>query len=185
MVGVWEWFTINFKIGLGSFGGSGRAFLYHEEVATRRRWLSSEEFQEILTLAQATPGPNLVNLSAYLGNRLQGKWGAVAGVLGLTIPGPFIGLIFVSFLSLDHPQVQTVFRGFSIGSIALFGYFMARLMRGLREDIGPLGLVGFEKFALRTLLASAVTVAVLCSVSFTLVLGLGIAIGLALEFWWS
>ena len=61
--------------------------LYEEAVVQRRGWLSAAEFEEVLTIAQLLPGPNLVNLAAYLGYRLVGPVLAVLGVLCLCLPG--------------------------------------------------------------------------------------------------
>jgi chromate transporter len=47
-------------------------------LCDERRWLSREEFVELLAVGQALPGPNLCNVSIMVGNRFFGWRGAVA-----------------------------------------------------------------------------------------------------------
>ena len=73
------------KIGLTSFGGGLSAWIYRE-VVDLRAWLSEEEFLAGLTLAQILPGPNVINISIYIGHRLRGWAGSVVAVLALLLP---------------------------------------------------------------------------------------------------
>lgn len=130
-VSLRDWFRLNLEIGALSVGGSGRILLYQDAVVRDRAWMTHDEFQEALTLAQVLPGPNLVNLSAYLGLALSGRLAAALGVLALGLPGALLVVAAVSFLPLDQPDVRLVFQGFSMGSVALFLVFLARLYRGL------------------------------------------------------
>ena len=54
-------------------------------LVERRRWLTSDEFTEMLALCQLLPGPNIVNMSVAIGARFHGAAGALASVLGLTM----------------------------------------------------------------------------------------------------
>ena len=73
-------------LGLTSFGGGLPAHL--RRVAVRKRgWLTEEQFIEALALAQVMPGPNVVNLSVYMGRRLRGLPGAITAVASVTGPG--------------------------------------------------------------------------------------------------
>jgi len=49
-------------------------------LVEQRKWLSSEEFAEALSLGQILPGPNVVNLSIMVGRRFHGAAGAVLAV---------------------------------------------------------------------------------------------------------
>lgn len=53
------------------------------ELVERRRWLTGEEFTELLGLAQFLPGPNISNLCVAVGARFAGRRGAIAAFLGL------------------------------------------------------------------------------------------------------
>ncbi|MBS1984206.1 MAG: chromate transporter [Bdellovibrionales bacterium] len=132
-----DWFLLNLKIGALSFGGSGRILMYQDGVVRDAQWMSEEEFAEVLTVSQVLPGPNLVNMSYYLGLALSGPWSAFWGVLALVIPGALMVVLLVSFLNLDNPDVRLVFQGFSMGSAALFGIFLWRYWLGVLRMDGP------------------------------------------------
>jgi chromate transporter len=78
-------FSLFARIGLTSFGGGLSAWIYREVVA-RRRWLSEDEFLAGLTLAQILPGPNVINISIYIGLRLRGTRGSIVAALALLVP---------------------------------------------------------------------------------------------------
>ena len=82
-----DWLRVNLAIGTLSFGSASRIVLYEDAVVRDRGWLTADEFSEVLTVAQLLPGPNLVNLSAYLGYRLVGVAGALVGIVCLCLPG--------------------------------------------------------------------------------------------------
>jgi chromate transporter len=59
--------NVFFRVGITSFGGSTAAWLYRE-IVERHRWLDEEGFVTALTLSQALPGANPVNLAIYVGS---------------------------------------------------------------------------------------------------------------------
>ena len=174
-----EWIQISLKIGALSFGGSGRLLLYQEAVVDQKKWLTEEEFREILTVAQVFPGPNLVNLAAWLGYQLGGLNWALWGVGLLALPGAFVIIGIVSALSIHDPHVQSVFEGFSLASVAVFSIFIGRLFGGLSSALP-------SKKSLRYLarLGVVVGVCVASLVGWPLmwVLGVGLGIATLLEF---
>ena len=84
------------RIGLTSFGGGLSAWIYRE-VVEQRRWLSEDEFLGGLTLSQILPGPNVVNLSIYVGQHLRGAWGGVLAAMALLLP-PMITIVMIAEL---------------------------------------------------------------------------------------
>lgn len=157
MISPLEWFKLNLKFGFLSIGGSARSQLYHEAVVEKHGWIKNEEFFEILTIAQMFPGPNLVNISIYLGYRLSGIRGAILGLLGLGVPGAFLTIAVISFIDLNNRHISWLFQGFSIGSISLSVLFVMRLSEGLATEIR-------RTMYLRFLLAIVVGVMVLTGV---------------------
>ena len=80
-------FTFN-RLALQGFGGV-LAVAQHELVE-RKRWLSREQFVEMLALSQVLPGPNVVNLALMFGDRFFGLRGALAAVGGMLVVPLFI-----------------------------------------------------------------------------------------------
>lgn len=179
---LWDWFIINLKIGLLSFGGGGRTMLYRDAIVEEKKWLDDDQFQEVLTLAQVLPGPNLVNLSAYFGHRLSGVFGSFLGILGLATPGAFGVIVLATLVDLSKPFWTQLFRGFSIGSSTLFTILIIALIRGL--SVVSQDRVRSHKFkiGLRGILAFVVALASLTGQPLLPVLFSGIALGLILEF---
>lgn len=69
------------SIGLSGFGGV--LPWAHRAIVERRRWLTTDEFTDLLSLAQFLPGANVVNLAVAIGARFRGAPGALAALAGL------------------------------------------------------------------------------------------------------
>ena len=70
-----------------AFGGGQKASVRQQVLA--RGWMDRERFMDGLEIAEVLPGPNILNLAIYCGQRVRGIPGAVAAFLGASIP-PFI-----------------------------------------------------------------------------------------------
>ncbi|MGX9963656.1 chromate transporter [Roseomonas sp. F4] len=104
-------FLTYLKIGLVGFGGVNawaRRVLVEE-----KRWVTEQEYAEVLGLGQVLPGPNALNVAIHLGDRFGGGWGALATSVGL-FGGPLVVLIGLALLHDaygDVPMVQAVLAG--------------------------------------------------------------------------
>ena len=76
-----------FKIGLFTFGGGYAMIpLIEAEIINRRGWLARDEFMELLTLAQSSPGPIAINSATYVGYSVGVQTGHTwCGILGSAI----------------------------------------------------------------------------------------------------
>lgn len=154
--------------------------LYQDALVQERKWLTEEEFFELLTVAQLLPGPNLINLSAYISNRLFGSfWISVLGVVALALPGALMGVGLVAVLNTKDEQVARIFQGFSFGSIVFLLVLLARLGRNVQKDSR-----GSYRIWARPLLAFIVALASFVGAPLLPLLGLGIVLALLLEFAW-
>jgi len=107
-----QFFLICSRIGLTSFGG-GLSGWFMREFVHDRHWLSEEEFLNGLALSQALPGVNIKNLAIWIGHRLLGWRGAVAGFCGIIFPPAVFIVVLGAFFS--------AISGFSLTHIALAG----------------------------------------------------------------
>jgi chromate transporter len=176
-----SWVWLNFKIGVLSFAPTSRAVLYQQELVDRLGWITEDEFQEALTIGQLLPGPNLVNLSAYIGFQLMGVPAVLGGMLGLTLPGAISAVLVVAMLPLGNRHVDEVFQGFSIGSIALMGGFLWKLRTSLFKFEGKLARPQRKK-AVRIAIVIAVTGLSIWGVSLLALLAGGVPLSIFLEF---
>lgn len=115
-----------------TFGG-GYAMLpaIHREVVYMKNWMSDAEMSELLAISGAAPGGVGVNVSALVGYRLAGISGAIAAVVGITLPTFLIVLMLsVLYAWLEHyPKMQALMEGIHasiIGLIAAAAYKMAK-----------------------------------------------------------
>jgi chromate transporter len=102
-----------------SFGGGQKAAIRQQVLA--RGWIDSDRFLEGLEIAQVLPGPNLLNLAIYCGQKARGVPGAVAAFAGVSIP-PFAivllaGALYFKFAS--NPFVHGGLRGCAVGALGL------------------------------------------------------------------
>jgi len=84
------------KIGAFNYGG-GYAILplIEKEIVINNGWLGAQDFIDLVALSQMTPGPISINSATFIGYRVAGVWGAIAGTLGLVFPAFFI-IIFAA-----------------------------------------------------------------------------------------
>ena len=74
-----ELFGTFFKIGAFTFGGGyAMVALLEHEFVEKKRWLTREEFLDMVAIAESTPGPVAVNSATYIGYKLAGVAGAAA-----------------------------------------------------------------------------------------------------------
>lgn len=87
-----------FQIGLFSIGGGYATIpLIQEQVVNLHGWLTFQEFTDIITISQMTPGPIAVNTSTFVGLRIAGFSGAAAATAGCVISGFCISILLFSF----------------------------------------------------------------------------------------
>jgi chromate transporter len=69
--------------GLALQGFGGVLAIAQRVLVDQRRWLTREQFLELLTLSQVLPGPNICNLALMIGDRFFGWRGAAAALAGM------------------------------------------------------------------------------------------------------
>ena len=87
----------------------------------RKHWLSEEEFLSGLALAQAFPGVNIVNLAIWIGYRMRGTPGAVAGTCGIIVPPAIVVVVIAAgFAALTaYPLTHLVLDGVGAAAVGL------------------------------------------------------------------
>ena len=84
------------QVGLFSVGGGYATMpLIQSQVVEQHPWLTLQEFTDLITISQMTPGPIAVNSATFVGIRIAGIPGALIATLGCITPA----LILVSLLA--------------------------------------------------------------------------------------
>ena len=105
------------KIGLFTFGGGyAMIAILQREFVERKKWLEENEFLDVVTISESTPGPIAINSATYIGYKIAGTLGSIAATVAVCIPSftiiYIISLFFDSFLSLA--LVKKAFMGIQV-----------------------------------------------------------------------
>lgn len=88
-----ELFWSFFQIGLFSVGGGYAAMpIIEHQVIELHSWMTMQEFVDIITISQMTPGPIAVNSATFVGIQIAGLPGAIIATLGCIFPSCIIVL---------------------------------------------------------------------------------------------
>src|SRR5688572_2084729 len=150
---------VRYFLYLGSLGFGGPVALagfMHRDLVEKERWVSEEEYQLALALAQIMPGPLAAQLAIALGYFQHGVLGATAVGLAFVIPSFFmvvgISMAYVRFGGLWW--MQALFYGIGAAVIAIIAIAAYKLARSTnRQD--PLLWTIFGALGLITVLARA------------------------------
>ncbi|QTA38723.1 chromate transporter [Thermosipho ferrireducens] len=83
-------------IGFLAFGGGWSVLGIIQDTVIQKGWLTRVEFKEIISVAQMTPGPVLLNTATYVGLKIHGIVGALLTTSAVLIsPIIFTSLLFV------------------------------------------------------------------------------------------
>ncbi len=162
-------FLIFSRIGLTSFGGGLSGWLLREFVQDRG-WIGEDEFLNGLSLCQALPGINVTNMAIWIGHRLLGPMGALAGVCGIVLPAAVtIIAISTAFETLSRfPVTHLVLDGAAAAAVGLsFSMGITTALRVPRRTL-PIALMIATFVAIGPLhlpLVWVVTVAAVVSVT--------------------
>jgi chromate transporter len=133
-VSLRDLFTGFLQVGISGFGGVlpfARRMLVEE-----RRWLTPDEFNEILAHAQFLPGPNIVNVSVIVGRRFQRVAGSIVASVGLMLM-PLAILLTLATLYAEvaqYPIVQRATHGVSAAAAGLLIAVALKMGQPLRKS---------------------------------------------------
>jgi len=118
----WESFRTFFKIGMFTLGG-GYAMIpiIEEEVVNRHKWVNKEEMLDLIAIAQSCPGVFAINISIFIGYKLNKVRGAITTALGTALPSFLIILAIAMFFhqAEDNRVIAAMFRGIRPAVVAL------------------------------------------------------------------
>ena len=91
------------QVGLFSVGGGYAAMpLIQNQVVELHPWLTLQEFTDLITIAEMTPGPIAINSATFVGIRIAGIPGALVATLGCIAPA----LVLVSLLAFVYNRYR-------------------------------------------------------------------------------
>jgi chromate transporter len=130
-----EIFRVFNRLALQGFGGV--LPIAQRELVERERWLTREQFLELLAVAQVLPGPNVVNLSLMFGDRAFGWRGGLAALGGMILAP--LGVVLVLTVAYthyaQHPTVAGALRGMGAVAAGLIFSTGLKLVPALRRNV--------------------------------------------------
>jgi chromate transporter len=113
----------------------------HDEVVMRRKWLTDEEFLDLLGATNLIPGPNSTEMAIHIGYRRAGYLGLLASGFCFIAPATLIVLV-LAWLYVQYgttPQLEWLMYGIKPVVIAVIA--QALLMLGSKAFKNKLGLI--------------------------------------------
>jgi chromate transporter len=130
-----EIFRVFTRLAMQGFGGV--LPIAQRELVERERWLTREQFLELLAIAQVLPGPNVVNLSLMFGDRAFGWRGGLAALAGMLLaPWCVVLVLTVAYAHYaQHPIVAGALRGMGAVAAGLIFSTGLKLLPALRRNV--------------------------------------------------
>jgi chromate transporter len=120
------------KLGVVSFGGpAAHIALMRRELVERRRWLTTQEFLDLIGAVNLIPGPNSTEMAIHVG-RLRAGWPGliVAGTCFIVPAMAVVGAVAVLYVrSGALPETRAIFYGLQPVVIAVIAVALWQLAR--------------------------------------------------------
>lgn len=149
-----------FKIGAFTFGGGyAMLSLLENEFVEKKKWLTKDEFLDMVAIAESTPGPIAINSATFIGHKASGVLGSALATLGVVLPSFIIIYVISLFLDafLGFTLVANAFRGIQACVVYLIGSTGIKLFKQMEKKPLPVAImssilvlmVAFSIFAIK------------------------------------
>ena len=127
---LWRIFLVFSRVALFSWGGGPASMGLMQRESINMGWVTTEEFADALAIGNALPGPIAPQVSAYIGYKMAGTWGAISAVSGTILPTTILMMVMVIFFFgvKDSPTVAAMLkavRPIIVGLLLWTTYVMA------------------------------------------------------------
>ena len=130
------------QIGICGFGGVGP--WARRIIVEDRRWLDEREYAEMLSICGVLPGPNVGNVSVFVGDRFHGLIGSCLALTGL-MTGPLAIMLALGYLYTwlgAVPAIDGAIGGVAAAAAGLFLGTALKMAQRLRLSAAALGILG-------------------------------------------
>ena len=127
------------KLGVTGFGGpAAHIAMMHDETVVRRKWLSDQQFLDLVGATNLIPGPNSTEMAIHVGFLRAGWPGLIAGGACFILPAMLIvmGLAWAYVRFGSTPQAEWLLYGVKPVIIAVIAQALWKL--GRKAVKGPL-----------------------------------------------
>lgn len=134
---LWDLFITFFKIGAFTFGGGyAMVSVMEEELAEKKKWITSQDMLDMLVIAESTPGAIAVNTATGVGYKMRGLIGSIVATLGVVLPSFLIIslLFFVINQVADSKWYKAAFTGVNACVVVLVINAFVKMGKQLPHD---------------------------------------------------
>lgn len=145
----WDIFVAFLRPNLVGYGGGPAAIpLIEAEVVDRFKWLTPEEFANVLAVGNTLPGPIATKLAGYIGYQVGGWQGALIALVATIGPTVIATIVLFSILARfqDNPFVSGMIKGVRPVIWALFALLAVDYLKFVSN--APAALIAAGAFAL-------------------------------------
>jgi chromate transporter len=115
-------------------GGPAMLPLIEQSAVYDKKWITEEEFVDMVALAQSIPGPIAVDTAVYIGYKVAGMPGSLSALLGATLSA-FVAILVIAiyFANLNQNKgVEAVFKGLRPAVVALLSIPVLKMAKSLK-----------------------------------------------------
>ena len=141
---LFQLFWTFFKIAPVTFGGGFAMIpLIEKEVVEKRKWLKSEDVTDVFALSQSVPGAVAINSATFIGQRIGGIKGAIAAMIGVSLPTFLIVLTLgiLYFFIQDNPKIEAAFISIRASIVAIIAYAAIKIAKTAIVDKSTFGIM--------------------------------------------
>jgi chromate transporter len=141
------------KLGLTAFGGpAAHIAMMHDQVVTRKQWLTDQEFLDLNSAANLIPGPNSTELAIHVGYARAGWRGLIAAGVAFIVPAMFI-VMALAWMYVQYgttPQAAALLYGIKPVIIIIIAQALWLLGRKAIKNVmtGAVGAVALAAYLL-------------------------------------
>lgn len=148
-------FISMFKIGLFTFGGGyAMISILQNEFVEKKKWITDDEFMNLVMVAESTPGPIAINASTYIGYKVGKVIGSIIATVAMCLPSFsiifVISLFFDSFL--ENQIIANAFKGIQVCVVYLIFLAGIKMFKKIKKNV--LNIIVFSLILLMIVLFS-------------------------------
>src|SRR5688572_3656378 len=93
----WRIFWLFTRVAFLSWGGGPASLALMQRETVAQGWVTPNEFADAVAVGNSLPGPIAPQVSAFVGYKLAGMGGAVAGAVGTVVPTTVLMLAAIAY----------------------------------------------------------------------------------------
>lgn len=124
------------KIGLFTFGGGyAMIALLQREFVEKKKWITNEEFMDMVIIAESTPGPIAINGATYVGYKVGKLLGSILCTIGVCLPSFIIIYVISIYLDrfMEFELVQYAFKGIEVCVVYLIIKSGIKMLKEIKD----------------------------------------------------